>query len=187
MWREDEIAAFLMHYVVGDAAHTAFALALCTGAAVSDLVFLGWQNVEGAHIRYRRSKTGNVVRLPILPELAEVLAALPRDRMTFLQTVNGTRRSSKSITGDMNRWVRAAGIGAKDHAGHMLSLHGLRKALGRRLADAGCSPHEVMAVLGHKSISSAEVYTRQNDRERAADSAAGKWRTFRRPKPRFCR
>jgi integrase len=123
MWREDEIAAFLMHYVVGDAAHTAFALALCTGAAVSDLVFLGWQNVEGAHIRYRRSKTGNVVRLPILPELAEVLAALPRDRMTFLQTVNGTRRSSKSITGDMNRWVRAAGIGAKDHAGHMLSLH----------------------------------------------------------------
>jgi integrase len=49
--------------------------------------------------------------------------------------------------------------------------HGLRKAAGRRLAEAGCSAHEIMAVLGHKTLSEAERYTREADQTRLATEA----------------
>jgi enterobacteria phage integrase len=42
--------------------------------------------------------------------------------------------------------------------------HGLRKTLGRRLADAGVSAHDIMATLGHTTLAQAENYTREADR-----------------------
>jgi integrase len=49
--------------------------------------------------------------------------------------------------------------------------HGLRKAAGRRLAEAGVSANAVMAVLGHKSLAEAERYTRDADRQHLASAA----------------
>jgi hypothetical protein len=49
--------------------------------------------------------------------------------------------------------------------------HGLRKAAGRRLAEAGCSARQIMAVLGHKSLSEAERYTRDADQKQLAEAA----------------
>ena len=46
------------------------------------------------------------------------------------------------------------------------SPHGLRKTLGRRMADDGCTAHEIMAVLGHTTLAEAERYTRDADRRR---------------------
>ena len=48
--------------------------------------------------------------------------------------------------------------------------HGLRKAAGR-LAEAGCSAREIMAVLGHKTLTEAERYTRDADQARLAEAA----------------
>jgi integrase len=169
-WRDDEIETFRAHWPIGSLPHTVLTLVLCTGAARVDLVALGWHSIDADRIRYRRHKTEVLVDLPILPELADVLETIPRDRMTFLETRNCTLRSDKGLTGDMARWVREAGLGAPDRYGRGLTLHGLRKALGRRLAEAGCSPHMVMAALGHESIASAQVYTKAYDRARAADS-----------------
>ncbi len=174
-WSEDEIDRFLGHHRPPTVAHTLFTLALTTGAARADLVRLGWANVVGDRLVYRRAKTatrgGPPISLPILPPLAALLATLPRDRLTFLQTREGRARSALSVTGDMQRWVAEAGLADRDHLGRGLTTHGLRKALGRRLAEAGCSAHEIMAILGHQSISSAQVYTRAFDRAAAADSA----------------
>jgi integrase len=52
--------------------------------------------------------------------------------------------------------------------------HGLRKAAGRRLAEAGCSAHEIMAVLGHKTLSEAERYTRDADQMHLASAAVAR-------------
>jgi integrase len=49
--------------------------------------------------------------------------------------------------------------------------HGLRKTLGRRLADAGVSAHDIMAALGHKTLVEAERYTREADRRRGGQRA----------------
>lgn len=179
VWTEDEIDRYLGHHRPPTIAHRLFVLALYTGAARADLVRLGWQNVHGDAIQYRRAKTervgGPLITVPILPPLAALLATIPRDQVTFLENRYGRPRSVHAVTGDMAGWVdEVPGLGDPDHLGRRLTTHGLRKALGRRLAEAGCSPHQIMSVLGHESISSAQVYTRAYDRAEAAAEAMGR-------------
>src|SRR5258705_4916889 len=52
--------------------------------------------------------------------------------------------------------------------------HGLRKAAGRRLAEAGCSANEIMSVLGHQTLAEAERYTRDADQAHLATGAFAK-------------
>jgi integrase len=52
--------------------------------------------------------------------------------------------------------------------------HGLRKAAGRRLAEAGCSAREIMSVLGHRTLDEAERYTRDADQKRLNEAAITK-------------
>ena len=182
VWTEDEIDIYLSHHRPGDLARRVLILALYTGAARADLVLLGWPHLRDGVLTYRRVKTaktaGPLIHVPVLPQLAEELARIPRTQATFLETRDGAARSPLSLTGDMARWVASAGLSDLDHMGRGLTLHGLRKALGRRLADAGCTEHEIMAVLGHRSPSSAAVYTRAYDRAAAGEAALEKMRNI---------
>lgn len=167
-WREDEIEAYEAHWPRGTLQRRAFTLALYTGAAAADLVRLGWINIQSDRCTYVRQKTGNKVDVPTLPALAEELALVPRSQMTFLE-MNGHPMRADYVRQFLRRAVNAAGLGAPDRHGRHLTPHGLRKALGRRLAEAGVDVHGIMAILGHESIRSAEVYTKAYDRARAAD------------------
>jgi integrase len=146
----------------------AMTLMLCTGAAKVDAVRLGWQNVRDGRITYRRQKTlrsgGELIDIRILPELAEVLDGLPRDRMTFLETRNSKSRSPDGLGNDMREWCDLAGLPE-------CTSHGLRKAMGRRLAEAGATPHMIKAVLGHKSLAMVQLYTSETDSADLADAA----------------
>src|SRR5262249_59116227 len=48
---------------------------------------------------------------------------------------------------------------------------GLRKAACRRLAEAGCTPHQIMAISGHVTLEEVERYTKAADKARLARSA----------------
>jgi integrase len=52
-----------------------------------------------------------------------------------------------------------------------LSPHGLRKATARRLAEAGCTPHQIASITGHQSLKEVERYTRAADQKRLAAAA----------------
>jgi integrase len=54
------------------------------------------------------------------------------------------------------------------------SFHGLRKAASVRLAEAGCTPHEIAAITGHASLKEIVRYTQTADRKRLARSAMEK-------------
>ena len=54
------------------------------------------------------------------------------------------------------------------------SAHGLRKAAARRLAEAGCTAHEIGAITGHISLSELVRYTRAADQRRLAEAALAK-------------
>jgi integrase len=54
------------------------------------------------------------------------------------------------------------------------SAHGLRKAAARRLAEAGCTMHEIAAITGHASLSEVQRYTKAADQKRLALSAMEK-------------
>src|SRR4029078_6121259 len=49
--------------------------------------------------------------------------------------------------------------------------HGLRKAAARRLADAGCSVHQIAAITGHQSLKEIERYTKAAEQRRLAQGA----------------
>jgi integrase len=50
----------------------------------------------------------------------------------------------------------------------------LRKAAARRLAEIGCSAHEIAAITGHASLAEVQRYTKAADRKRLAQSAMAK-------------
>ncbi|MDP3262926.1 MAG: tyrosine-type recombinase/integrase [Tabrizicola sp.] len=52
-----------------------------------------------------------------------------------------------------------------------LSPHGLRKATCRRLAEAGCSADEIMAISGHQTLAEVTHYTVAANRVRLAERA----------------
>jgi len=52
--------------------------------------------------------------------------------------------------------------------------HGLRKAAARRLAEAGCSPHEIAAITGHTSLREVERYTKAVEQKKLSVSAVAK-------------
>ncbi len=175
-WTEDEIARFNEAYPIGTLPRLAMTLMLHTGAAKVDAARLGWQNVKDGRISYRRQKTlrsgGELIDIRILPELAAVLDALPRDRLTFLETRDRKSRSPDALGNFMRGWCDKAGLPE-------CTSHGLRKAMGRRLAEGGATPHMIKVILGHKSLAMVQHYTSAVD---GADLADAGFETLGRPK-----
>jgi integrase len=50
-------------------------------------------------------------------------------------------------------------------------MHGLRKAGCRRLAEAGCTAHEIMSISGHRTLSEVSRYTRDVEQKAMAERA----------------
>ena len=127
-----------------------------------------WADVSGDTIRVVQQKTGSKLAIPLHRDLLAILAATEREHVTIINTEYG-----KPYTVDgFSQWMRDA-ISA---AGLPLDCqpHGLRKAAGRRLAEAGCTAREIMAVLGHKTLAEAERYTRDADQASLATAAVAK-------------
>jgi integrase len=53
-------------------------------------------------------------------------------------------------------------------------LHGLRKTLGKRIAESGGTTRQAMAALGHDTIGESERYSREAEREDLARQAMNK-------------
>jgi integrase len=52
-----------------------------------------------------------------------------------------------------------------------ISAHGLRKAMCRRLAEAGCSANQIAAISGHATLREVGRYTKAADQRRMAKAA----------------
>jgi integrase len=87
--------------------------------------------------------------------------------MTFLVTELGKPFTGVGFSNWFRRQCDTANL-------HHCSGHGLRKAAARRLAEAGCTPHEIAAITGHASLREVERYTKAVDQRRLAEAAIGK-------------
>ena len=119
--------------------------------------------MKGDRILVRQQKTGRVLAIPTHPELARALAALPKTNLTFLMTEHGASFSAAGFGNWFRRVCNAAELSA-------CSAHGLRHAAGRRLAEAGCTEHEIAATLG-MSLRMVARYTAAASQEQLADRA----------------
>lgn len=164
-WSESDITQFRSHWPIGSTARLALELLLYTGQRSADVRIMGWQHIRNNKIDIRQSKTGAHLLLPVHPSLSEVLGHVPAGQMTFLLTGQGKTFSAGGFGNYFRDCRRAAGLPEG------LSAHGLRKAAARRLAEAGCSLPEIMAVGGWKTPKEATAYLRAASQEQMADKA----------------
>lgn len=169
-WTEAHIEQFEAHHGSGTRARLALRLLLWTAQRRGDVVQMGRQHVGkdvngDATIRVRQNKTKATLVIPMHRKLREEIAA---------------SATSNNLTFLLNKWGKpfsAAGFGnwfreVCDEAGLTgLSAHGLRKAAARRLAEAGCTPHQIQAITGHKSLAEVARYTIAANQERMAREA----------------
>ena len=164
-WSDEQIAKFEARWPVGTKQRLAFVLMLYTGQRRSDVHRMTWGDITGDSIRVVQQKTGARLTIPLHVYLRDILDATPREHVTILNTTFGQPFTVDGFSGFLRDAIRAADLPLDCRP------HGLRKAAGRRLAEAGCSAKEIMAVLGHKTLSEAERYTRDADQARLALAA----------------
>ena len=164
-WTEDDISRFETAYPIGTKARLALALLLYTGQRRGDVIRMGRQHVKGSFLTVRQSKTGATVVIPLHPELQAILAASGVSNLTFLTTATGKPFAPGAFTNWFGGLCRAAGLPLG------LSAHGLRKAMCRRLAEAGCSANQIAAISGHATLQEVGRYTKAADQKRLAAAA----------------
>jgi integrase len=163
-WSEADIAAFEAKHKPGTRAHLALSLLLYTGQRRSDVVRMGWQHINGDTLSVLQDKTGEFLKIPFHPKLAAAIATMPRRNLTFLLTEAGAPFSAAGFGNWFRDRCNEAGL---PHC----SAHGLRKACATRLANAGCTPEQIKAITGHKTLSEVARYTKAADQERNAKQA----------------
>ncbi len=172
-WTEPEIDKFEKRWPVGTRQRLAFSLLLFTGQRGSDIHRMVWPDIAGDTIHVAQQKTGQEssdekLEIPLHPDLQEVLSLEKKRHVAILVTAYGKQFSVKGFGQFMSDAIRDAELPAKCKA------HGLRKAAARRLAEAGCSAHQIQAVTGHKTLAEVERYTRKADQVRLARQAMEK-------------
>ncbi len=178
-WTEDEIARFEQRWPIESKQRLAFSLMLYTGQRRSDVHRMTWRDVVGETITVTQSKTGVRLVIPLHFKLREVLAKHSQVHVVIVATAYGRPFSVNGFSQFLRDAIRAAGLPDE------CQPHGLRKAAGRRLAEAGATSKEIMAVLGHKTLAETERYTRDADQMRLASAAVIKMESFSSiPKPR---
>lgn len=169
-WSEEDIAAFEAKWPVGTRERLALALLLYTGQRRSDVVRMGRQHLRGDAIEVRQVKTGARLVIPVHPALRAALSAVREDQLTFLLTGHGKAFTPAGFAQRFKEWSAEAGVPAGR------SPHGLRKAAARRLAEAGCSAHQIAAVTGHKTLAEVQRYTIAVEQEGLAKAAMARLR-----------
>lgn len=163
-WQEEQIAAFEAHWLIGTRERLAFDLALYTAQRKSDVRVMGPQHVKNGKIKVRQLKTGKALWLPIIAPLARSIAATPTGHLAYIVSDKGAPYTD----GSFGNWFRdacdAAGVSG-------FSMHGLRKAASRRMAEAGLSNQLIKSVTGHSGDSEVARYTREADQARMAEIA----------------
>lgn len=179
-WSEEDIAQYQRRHPLGTMPRLALELLLSTAARRGDVVKLGPQHVHDGTITFEQSKTKGgeeaYVVIPLHPDFCAALKAMPPSNVvrltpatTFLTTSFGQPFKTAASLGN---WFRDR----RKEAGlpNGISAHGLRKAAARRLAEIGCTAHQIAAVTGHATLAEVQRYTKAADRKRLAQEAMKK-------------
>ena len=160
VWTEDEIDRFEARWPIGTRERLAIAILLYTGLRRGDAARLGPQHVKDRVITIRTEKTNTLVVIPVLPILADIIAATPTGDLAFITT-----KGKDSFGQWFIRACRAAGVPG--------TAHGLRKAGATRAANNGATVAQLNAIYGWTGEKMASYYTRTADKTKLARDAIG--------------
>jgi integrase len=167
-WTEDHVAAYEHRWPLGTRQRVWLDVLLYTGLRRGDSVRFGRQHVRDGIGSIKTEKSGFTltVTLPILPVLAETLAAGPCGDLTFIAGERGQPLTKESFGNLFRDACRAAGVPG--------SAHGVRKIAATRAANRGATVAQLEAIFGWTGGTMASLYTRSADRQRLAIEAMHK-------------
>jgi integrase len=138
-------------------------LLLYTGQRIGDVAAMRWSQYDGAGIGVRQQKTDALVWIPCHNTLKVALDTTAR-RSDFIVAPGYTAEGLSRL---IKRGLRQAGA-------EQYTAHGLRKSAAIALAEAGCSPHEIAAITGHRSLAMVQHYTSGAEQKKLALRAIGR-------------
>ena len=164
-WTDSEVEQYERVHPIGSKARLGFALGLYTVQRLGDVIRMGRQHIHDGELMVRQNKTGTSLSLPMVPELRAIIDATPGEHLTFLVKKTGRPYCGTEFSGQFRAWCDEAGLPKG------CTFHGLRATGCTRLADAGCSAHEIAAWSGHMTLKEVERYTKSANQKRLAVSA----------------
>ena len=171
-WRQEHIFKYI-HYDRVTADVRAVALLYYTGQRVGDVLKMKYGDVDVSRncIHVVQEKTGKHLWVPLHPALqhytGEVFTAQRNPHNPYIVTSTMQKMSYDALRKVVIAKCEKMGV-------KPTPLHGLRKAAAVRMAEAGCTPHEIMSITGHSSLKEVERYTLEVDQERLAKEAMKK-------------
>lgn len=169
-WTEAQINHALAH--LREDLRRVVMLGLFTGQRRGDLIGLTWAAYDGATIRLRQAKTGVPLVLPVHPILKAELDAWKAEKADSIMILTtprtGAWKNGAFLSQEMAKGLKKIGLPSG------LNVHGLRKAAARRLAEAGCTVHEIASITGHRSLQMVQHYTTSADQQRLAGAAVAR-------------
>jgi integrase len=147
----------------------AVVLAYYTGQRRGDLCSLKWSAYDGVVLTVKQQKAKDdkdPLQIPVVPALRAELEAWKQEAraVTILETVRGMPWIPAYLSRTLPIELEKVGL-------PRLGIHGLRKLTAARLAEAGCSPHEIAAITGHETLSMITHYTKSVNQRTLADVA----------------
>lgn len=164
-WDESEITQYRDRHPLGTMARLALEIVLWTLQRRGDASSFGPKHRKGGKIHIWNEKTKKYTWLPEPPQLTEAIEAMDVvGTQTFIVSKRGTPFTKESF----GNWFRER----CDEAGlPHCSLHGLRKATARRLAETGATQQELKAAGNWSNDKDVATYTAAADQKRLADDA----------------
>lgn len=145
----------------------AYFLARYTGQRASDIVCLGWADVDGETISLRQKKTGVRPVCPILPELAAEMATWEKWPGPFLLQDTG-KNAGKPVS--TNQLWKVFDDFRSDHAELEGAVwHGLRANAVTGLRRRGFTGPQISDAIG-MSVEMVERYSRHEDKRAGAQT-----------------
>lgn len=140
------------------------ALIVCayhTGLRKTNLLYLRWSDVDLAAgtATVRRTKNGEPIVAALSKRAVAELKRLPNKQPEAF-IFAGRSGAPLQFRALWVRVVEAAGLPGRN-------FHQLRHGCGHRLAMAGVNQAQIMAVMGHKTLTASARYMHQNTRDKA--------------------
>jgi integrase len=161
-WTPEQIAA--AHTLPAGTVRRGVMLYLYTGQRGSDVVRLGWTDIDEGGFSITQVKTGRSVWCPIVPELATEMATWEKRPGPFLLQESGKRYSRAMF------WNHFDVVRAQVPAIAGVTLHGLRCTAVIRLRREGLSSGQIGDITG-MSLATIEKYCRFADRKTSGQAA----------------
>lgn len=171
-WTIEEVERFESVHPVGSRARLALALLLYTTQRRSDVVLLGRQHIREGWFKFVQVKNQRrkpiSIEIPVIAPLQAIIDASANGALAFIVTKFGKPFTANGFGNRFRKWCDEAGL---PHC----SAHGLRKAAAARLAELGCTDHEIMAITGHQTLKEVARYTAAANRKKLAASGMAKF------------